>query len=61
MKSRKIQIRVGLGMHILHYREGTMKFGFQVITEEFYDEKLLYLAFSLFKYQINIGYIGEEK
>ena len=48
-------------MHILHYREGTMKFGFQVITEEFYDEKLLYLAFSLFKYQINIGYIGEEK
>ena len=58
-KSRKIS--VGLGMQITRYRDGTMKFGFQVITEEFYNEQLLYLAFSLFKIQINIGYCGHEE
>ena len=38
-----------------------MKFGFAIATEDFYSEQLLYIELSLFKWRIQIGYVGNEE
>lgn len=60
-KVRKVKANVGIGMTVLHYRKGKMKFGFAIATEDFYSEQLLYIELSLFKWRIQIGYVGNEE
>ena len=60
-KVRKVKANVGIGMTVLRYRKGKMKFGFVIATEDFYSEQLLYIELSLFKWRIQIGYVGNEE
>lgn len=59
--NKKVKANVGIGMTVLHYRSGKMKFGFAIATEDFYSEQLLYIELSLFKWRIQIGYVGNEE
>lgn len=59
--NKKVKANVGIGMTVLHYRNGKMKFGFAIATEDFYNEQLLYIELSLFKWNIRIGYVGNEE
>ena len=59
--NQKFKANVGIGMTVLHYRNGKMKFGFAITTEDFYSEQLLYIELSLFKWRIQIGYVGNEE
>lgn len=59
--NKKAKANVGIGMTVLHYRNGKMKFGFAIATEDFYSEQLLYIELSLFKWRIQIGYVGNEE
>lgn len=59
--NKKVKANVGIGMTVLHYRKGKMKFGFAIATEDFYSEQLLYIELSLFKWGIQIGYVGNEE
>lgn len=59
--NKKVKANVGIGMTVLHYRKGKMKFGFAIATEDFYSEQLLYIELSLFKWRIQIGYVGNEE
>ena len=59
--NKKVKANVGIGMTVLRYRKGKMKFGLAIATEDFYSEQLLYIELSLFKWRIQIGYVGNEE
>lgn len=60
-KTKKTKISVGLGIDIFHYRDGKLKLGSEITTEDFYGHQLVYIAISLFKYRLRIGYVGHEE
>ena len=59
--NKKVKANIGIGMTVLRYRKGKMKFGLAITTEDFYSEQLLYIELSLFKWRIQIGYVGNEE
>lgn len=58
MKKKTPKIKVGLGVDILRYRDGKIKLNLELTTEDFFESQLVYIAISLFKYRIRIGYLG---